>query len=59
MQQTHRCSDDSELQNEPLEIRVLDYDAISYNDMIGNVFIDLNPLLTWDSNSTISGWFPM
>ncbi|KAJ3415693.1 hypothetical protein HDV05_004371 [Chytridiales sp. JEL 0842] len=52
-------SDDSDLQNEPLEIKVMDYDQITYNDAIGAVFIDLNPLLAWDSNSQISGWFPI
>ena len=49
-------SQDSDLQNEPLELRVLDYDAISYNDPIGTVFIDINPILTRDS---LHGWFPM
>ncbi|KAI9208468.1 uncharacterized protein BJ171DRAFT_207984 [Polychytrium aggregatum] len=52
-------SDDADLQNEPLEIKVMDYDQITYNDAIGTVFIDLNPLLSWDSNSCISGWFPI
>jgi hypothetical protein len=42
-------SDDANLQNEPLEIRVLDYDAISTNNAVGSVTIDLNPLLvSWD-----------
>jgi hypothetical protein len=50
---------DSSLQNEPLEMKVMDYDQISYNDAIGSVFIDLNPLLTWDSGAQISGWFPI
>ena len=27
---------------------MLDYDAISSNDAVGVVYIDLNPLLTWD-----------
>lgn len=44
--------------NEPLEIKVLDYDQITYNDAIGSVFFDLNPLLSWES-SQISGWFPI
>ncbi|KAJ3090649.1 hypothetical protein HK102_003097 [Quaeritorhiza haematococci] len=52
-------SDDADLQNEPLEIKVMDYDQITYNDAIGTVFIDLNPLLTWDSTSQIAGWFPI
>ena len=52
-------SEDSDLQNEPLELKVMDYDQITYNDAIGSVVIDLNPLLTWDSPGQISGWFPM
>ncbi|OAJ36509.1 hypothetical protein BDV3_001140 [Batrachochytrium dendrobatidis] len=52
-------SDDADLQNEPLELKVMDYDQITYNDAIGTVFIDLNPLLTWDSPAQISGWFPV
>lgn len=51
-------SDDADLQNEPLELRVFDYDVI-INDMIGSIFIDLNPLLTWDSAGQIAGWFPV
>ena len=38
------------MQNEPLELKVLDYDAISANDVVGCVYIDLNPLLAWDLN---------
>ncbi|KAI8824408.1 uncharacterized protein EV422DRAFT_519983 [Fimicolochytrium jonesii] len=52
-------SDDADLQNEPLELKVMDYDQITYNDSIGTVFIDMNPLLTWDSKSQISGWIPI
>jgi hypothetical protein len=51
--------EDSDLQNEPLEIKIMDYDQITYNDAIGTVFIDLNPLLTMDSNAQVSGWFPI
>ena len=32
-------------QDEPLQIRVMDYDTYSANDAIGKVYIDLNPLL--------------
>lgn len=57
------CADDADAQNEPLEMRVMDYDAISYNDIIGLVFVDLNPLLADDSSenasSELTGWFPM
>jgi len=38
--------DDLELQDEPLQIRIMDYDTYSANDAIGKVYIDLNPLLT-------------
>ncbi|XP_065349897.1 C2 domain-containing protein 5 isoform X3 [Cloeon dipterum] len=37
--------DDTELQDEPLQIRLMDYDVYSANDAIGKVYIDLNPLL--------------
>ncbi|KAJ1658009.1 hypothetical protein IWQ61_002673 [Dispira simplex] len=36
---------DAILQNEPLELRILDYDAITADDVIGTVLLDLNPLL--------------
>ncbi|KAJ3030028.1 UNVERIFIED_CONTAM: hypothetical protein HDU68_010377 [Siphonaria sp. JEL0065] len=54
---------DKDVQNEPLEIKVMDYDQITYSDAIGAVFIDLNPLLAWDSkirdSNSLSGWFPI
>jgi hypothetical protein len=37
--------DDTELQDEPLQIRLMDYDVYSANDAIGKVYIDLNPLI--------------
>ncbi|XP_043252250.1 uncharacterized protein LOC122397259 isoform X1 [Colletes gigas] len=37
--------DDSELQDEPLQIRLMDHDTYSANDAIGKVYINLNPLL--------------
>ncbi|KAJ1510770.1 hypothetical protein HMI56_006183 [Coelomomyces lativittatus] len=52
-------SDDSMLQNEPLEIQILDYDAITANDAVGSVLIDLDPLLQMDRIGQISGWFPL
>ncbi|XP_054160558.1 C2 domain-containing protein 5-like [Oppia nitens] len=51
--------DDEELQDEPLQIRVMDYDTYSANDAIGKVYIDLNPLLSKDSRHVMSGWFPI
>ncbi|KAG0266778.1 hypothetical protein DFQ27_009447 [Actinomortierella ambigua] len=52
-------SDDADLQNEPLELKVLDYDAITANDSVGSVIIDLNPLLPVNSPWQIAGWFPI
>lgn len=51
--------DDGRLQVDPLELKVMDYDQITYNDSIGVVWVDLNPLLTWDSEGQISGWMPI
>ncbi|XP_064599644.1 C2 domain-containing protein 5-like isoform X2 [Liolophura sinensis] len=52
--------EDEELQDEPLQLRVLDYDTYSAHDAIGKVYIDLNPLLTKDeAPGMINGWFPI
>ncbi|KAI1280428.1 C2 domain-containing protein 5 [Halotydeus destructor] len=51
--------DDEELQDEPLQIRIMDYDTYSANDAIGKVYIDLNPLLNKDSGHLMTGWFPI
>ena len=61
--------DDCDLQDEPLQIRIMDYDTYSANDAIGKVYIDLNPLLLKaDSNRVssdgqkqimLSGWLPV
>lgn len=40
---------DADLQDEPLQLRVMDYDTYSANDLIGKVYFNLNPLLV---NST-------
>ncbi|PVV04651.1 hypothetical protein BB560_000837 [Smittium megazygosporum] len=47
--------DDISLQDEPLELRVVDYDSITYDDLIGSVFFDLNSLLmtVYEPNLTI------
>lgn len=37
--------DDTELQDEPLQIRIMDHDTYSANDAIGKVYFNLNPLL--------------
>jgi len=52
-------SDDAMLQDEPLELRVFDYDSISVDDVIGVVGLDLNPLLAEESRGQLSGWFPI
>lgn len=36
-------------------MKVLDYDAISSNDAVGVVYIDLNPLLAWDVRALRDG----
>lgn len=37
--------DDADLQDEPLQLRLMDHDTYSANDAIGKVYISLNPLL--------------
>ncbi|CAJ1956513.1 unnamed protein product [Cylindrotheca closterium] len=59
--------DDKLLQDEPLIFRVCHSDSIGQDELIGLVYIDLNPLLTQtairydDENgeSKIDGWFPV
>ncbi|CAL8079121.1 unnamed protein product [Orchesella dallaii] len=57
--------DDLELQDEPLQIRLMDHDTYSSNDAIGKVYLDLNPLLCNSSRGKdtsgkmISGWIPV
>lgn len=51
--------EDEVLQDEPVEIRVLDYDTYSAHDTIGKVYIDLSPLLSKETPNMISGWFPI
>lgn len=59
--------DDSELQDEPLQIRLMDHDTYSANDAIGKVYLNLNPLLLPvvgelgdnSSHHEISGWIPV
>lgn len=43
--------DDTELQDEPLQIRLMDHDTYSANDAIGKVYVNLNPLLLSGSRS--------
>ena len=49
--------DDAVLQDEPLLLRVMDYDVYSASDLIGSVYISLNPLFL--GSNSISGWFPV
>ncbi|KAL5006835.1 hypothetical protein ScPMuIL_015641 [Solemya velum] len=51
--------EDEALQDEPLELRVLDYDTYSAHDSIGKIYLDLNPLLSKDNPIVIIGWFPI
>uniref|UniRef100_T1IKZ1 C2 domain-containing protein n=1 Tax=Strigamia maritima TaxID=126957 RepID=T1IKZ1_STRMM len=52
--------DDLELQDEPLQIRIMDYDTYSANDSIGRVYIDLGPLLLPQNiGSIMAGWIPI
>ncbi|XP_065179725.1 C2 domain-containing protein 5-like [Sycon ciliatum] len=54
--------DDDELQNEPLQVRVIDHDKISAHDVIGRVYISLGPLLLSNAQSLppfLDGWFPI
>ncbi|KAI8437845.1 hypothetical protein MSG28_012063 [Choristoneura fumiferana] len=63
--------DESELQDEPLQLRLMDHDTYSANDAIGKVVISLAPLLARVANNTkggtaaphggamMSGWIPV
>ncbi|XP_043237815.1 C2 domain-containing protein 5-like isoform X4 [Amphibalanus amphitrite] len=65
--------DDAELQDEPLQIRVMDHDTYSAHDAIGKVYLSLSPLLAPElisradtapagsagGPSVISGWIPI
>jgi hypothetical protein len=61
-------SSDTLLQDEPLIFKVCDSDTLSYDESIGLVYIDLNPLLTQTASKDdeedgqagiIDGWFPL
>jgi hypothetical protein len=62
-------SSDTLLQDEPLIFKVCDSDALSYDESVGLVYIDLNPLLTQTARQDddtdggqagiIDGWFPL
>lgn len=58
-------ADDSELQNEPIEFKVMDKDVYTADDAIGKVYMDLGPLLMRAADEEeqgdlcIKGWFPL
>lgn len=52
-------ADDEEIQDEPLQIRIMDHDTVTAHDAIGKVNISLGPLLTQDPPGSIDGWFPI
>ncbi|XP_060805901.1 uncharacterized protein LOC106131643 [Amyelois transitella] len=62
--------DESELQDEPLQLRLMDHDTYSANDAIGKVVISLAPLLAREAinakstagghgGAVLSGWIPV
>lgn len=52
--------DDEMIQDEPLLLRVMDYDTYSANDAIGKVSLNLSPLLLQnDATRGMFGWIPI
>ena len=52
--------DDEMIQDEPLLLRVMDYDTYSANDAIGKVSLNLSPLLLQnDVSRGMYGWIPI
>ncbi|PJF17466.1 hypothetical protein PSACC_02716 [Paramicrosporidium saccamoebae] len=51
--------DDTLLQDAPLELKVFDFDAITADDSVGMVTVDLNPLVSLEGPSQMAGWFPI
>ncbi|CAF0888667.1 unnamed protein product [Brachionus calyciflorus] len=51
--------EEDEIQEEPLQIRVLDHDTYSSHDAIGKVYIDLKPLLSQNGPNLLNGFFPI
>ncbi|KAJ0393981.1 hypothetical protein P43SY_007496 [Pythium insidiosum] len=51
-------ADDSVLQSQPIEFRVMDHDVYTSDATIGIVYVDLNCLLMRDGH-VIQGWFPV
>lgn len=46
-------------QDEPLIIKILDYDTYSANDAIGKVSLSLSPLLLQNGTRGMNGWVPI
>ncbi|TMW55656.1 hypothetical protein Poli38472_010538 [Pythium oligandrum] len=51
-------ADDSVLQSQPIEFKLMDHDVYTSDATIGIVYVDLNCLLMRDSH-VIQGWFPV
>jgi hypothetical protein len=51
--------EEDEIQEDPLQIRVLDHDTYSSHDAIGKVYIDLKPLLNPSGPASIDGFIPI
>ncbi|XP_065055767.1 C2 domain-containing protein 5-like isoform X2 [Rhopilema esculentum] len=52
-------ADDEQLQDEPLQVKVLDYDMYSAHDTIGKVMIGLSSLILRNGTNEMRGWFPI
>lgn len=51
-------TDDCLLQDEPLQLRIFDYDVLSADDVIGTVYVHCNSLYMSDKRQ-IFGWYPI
>eukprot|EP00731_Ephydatia_muelleri_P006978 Em0003g1226a len=50
---------DEVFQDEPLQIKLMDYDVYSAHDAIGRVYISLSNMVVEGSPTHIQGWFPI
>ncbi|GAU98916.1 hypothetical protein RvY_09991-2 [Ramazzottius varieornatus] len=50
---------DIELQEDPLQIRIMDYDTYSSHDAIGKIYVDLTNMLVSENRSSYTGWLPI
>ncbi|CEG46609.1 Predicted Ca2-dependent phospholipid-binding protein [Plasmopara halstedii] len=51
-------ADDSVLQSQPIEFKIMDHDVYTTDATVGIVYVDLNCLLMRDGH-VIQGWFPV